>query len=64
MKPLQTEYCDRDMYAERQLEDAAAALQNASLVLGTPMMRHWISSPARRRTSCGSRASYWPSTRP
>lgn len=50
MKPLQTEYCDRDMYAERQLEDAAAALQNASLVLGTPMMRHWFDEDLLART--------------
>ena len=50
MKPLPTYYSDRDSYAERQLEDAAAALQNAALVLGTPTMRHWFDEDLLART--------------
>lgn len=50
MKPLQTEYCDRNEYAERQLEDTTAALQNASLALGTPLMRHWFDQDLLART--------------
>lgn len=50
MKPLQTDYSDRDAYAECQLEDATAALQNASLVLGTHLMRHWFDEDLLART--------------
>lgn len=50
MKPLQTDYCDRDAYAECQLEDATTALQNASLVLGTPLMRDWFDEDLLART--------------
>lgn len=33
---------DREAYAESKLIEAAAALQKAALILGSPHIRHWF----------------------
>lgn len=40
---------DREAYAESQLIEAAAALQNAALILGSPHIRGWFDEPLLAR---------------